>query len=1305
MKKTLLLLFFLLKSFLSFSQNPTDIKKTFGSFPGFDNYVYATVVQPDGKILVGGVFSKYKGAPESCLVRLNPDGSKDATFNIGAGIGAVYSIVLQNDGKILVGGSFTKFQGKTQNRLIRLNPDGSKDLTFDIGTGFDSFNDVVYSIALQTNGKILVGGNFLTFQGVSQKYFIQLNADGSKDTTFNLGTGPSNIVYTLALQNDGKILVGGNFAQYQGASQNRLVRLNPDGTKDLSFSVGLGFDYTAKEILIQPDGKILVAGWFTSYQGEDASNLVRINTDGSIDTTFNIKAGFNDTSVESIALQPDGKILAGGTFLYFQGFSQNHFVRLNADGSKDASLDVGTSFGYGNGNNIFSIAVQTDGKILVGGDMYAFQDIQTNHFIRLNANGSKDNSFDSGQGFDYPVCSIVTQPDGKLLISGQFSKYQETSQNCLVRLNPDQSRDNSFKIGTGFFNYWGGEPIIQAIALQTDGKIIAGGCFTAYKDVSQKGLVRLNTDGSKDASFNIGSGFDGSVGTDKVHAIVIQPDGKIIVGSDFWQYNQVRNDKIIRLNIDGSVDKTFITGGGFDYVVEAIVLQDDGKIIVGGQFTKYQGVAQNYLIRLNPDGSKDDSFNIGTGFNYPVRSLSLQKDGKLLVGGEFTSYQNKVEKYFIRLNADGSKDALFNTGTGFNSYVNSIVVQNDDKIIVGGQFTMYKGYIQNRLARLNTDGSSDNPFNAGVAPGFNDSSFINTVKLLPDGQIILGGDFTTYHNDNKSAYIIGLEGNYIATPLIAKITPTNITCSAISGDASVSVNGGKSPYTYLWSNGATTTKITGLSPGDYSCKVTDADLTTVTESFKIAAIADTEKPTITAPINVAVNISSGCTSGAVVLGNPITADNCSVVSVTNDAPAVFPLGNTTVIWTAKDTSNNTATATQIVTVNDVTLPTIKAPASIIVNTNTNCTATAVVLGNPITADNCTVISLTNNAPSVFPIGNTTVTWTVKDASNNTATATQLVTVKDMTAPTITAPLPVTVSTNLKCTAVGVVLGNAVTADNCSSVTVSNNAPSAFPLGKTTVTWTAKDSNNNTTTATQIVTVNDATLPTIKAPAAITVNANTNCTATNVVLGNPVTADNCSVASVTNNAPLAFTVGETTVTWTVKDGSNNTAIATQIVTVKGIDATIANNAGILTAVETGATYKWLECNNGTFTPILNENKVSFTPKKTGNYAIEITKNGCSVTSTCYEVKTLGTNDFNFENSLKLYPNPTKDFVTIQINTLDNALLKIFNVNGQFILSKELKTVSNTINISHLASGVYLFEVSNDNGKFTKKVIKN
>src|SRR3989338_11444338 len=313
-------------------------------------------------------------------------------------------------------------------------------------------------------------------------------------------------------------------------------------------------------------------------------------------------------------------------------------------------------------------------------------------------------------------------------------------------------------------------------------------------------------------------------------------------------------------------------------------------------------------------------------------------------------------------------------------------------------------------------------------------------------------------------------------------------------------------------------------------------------------VTDNINPTITAPADINATTNTSCTATGIALGTPITADNCSVASVTNDAPVAFALGNTIVTWTVIDGSGNLATTTQTVTVTDNINPTITAPADINATTNTGCTATGIALGTPITADNCSVASITNDAPVAFALGNTIVTWTVIDGSGNLATTTQTVTVTDNINPTIAAPADINATTNTSCTATGIALGTPITADNCSVASITNDAPVAFALGNTIVTWTVIDGSGNLATITQTVTVTDNINPTIAAPADINATTNTSCTATGIALGTPITADNCSVASITNDAPVAFALGNTIVTWTVIDGSGNLAATTQTVTV-------------------------------------------------------------------------------------------------------------------------------------------------------------
>ena len=334
--------------------------------------------------------------------------------------------------------------------------------------------------------------------------------------------------------------------------------------------------------------------------------------------------------------------------------------------------------------------------------------------------------------------------------------------------------------------------------------------------------------------------------------------------------------------------------------------------------------------------------------------------------------------------------------------------------------------------------------------------------------------------------------------------------------------------------------------------ITDGSGNTATCS-QVVTVEDNELPTIICPIDVTVNTdASTCETTLVVLGTETSADNCTGSVVTNNEPSAYVLVNTTVLFTITDGSGNTATCSQVVTVEDNELPTITCPADVTVNTDAStCEATLVVLGTETSADNCTGSVVTNNEPTTYILGNTTVLFTITDGSGNTATCSQIVTVEDNELPTITCPADVTVNTDASsCEATLVVLGTETSTDNCTGSVVTNDEPSSYVLGNTTVLFTITDGSGNTATCSQIVTVEDNELPTITCPADVTVNTDAStCEATLVVLGTETSADNCTGSVVTNNEPTTYILGNTTVLFTITDGSGNTATCSQIVTVE------------------------------------------------------------------------------------------------------------------------------------------------------------
>jgi uncharacterized delta-60 repeat protein len=726
---------------------------TVDNVSGFDNTVYSIAIQSDGKIILVGDFFTFNAITVNRIVRLNADGTIDTAFTTNNGTGAssrVNSVAIQSDGKIILVGSFITFNGATVNRIVRLNADGTRDTAFTTNTGTGVTGGVVNSIAIQSDGKIIVVGFFFTFNGATVSNIVRLNADGTRDTalTTNTGSGSDNIVNSLAIQSDGKIILVGSFTRFNGATVNRIVRLNSNGTRDTAFttSAGTGASSTVNSIAIQSDGKIILGGGFSSFNGATVNRIVRLNSNGTRDTAFTTSAGTGaNSTVNSIAIQSDGNIILVGSFTTFNGATVNRIVRLNADGTIDTAFTTNT--GTGANSTVNSIAIQSDGKIILGGFFFTFNGATVNYIVRLNADGSLNN-FYTINGVSSIVNSLAIQSDGKIILVGSFTIFNGATVNYIVRLNADGTIDTAFTTNTGT----GVGSGASSVAIQSDGKIILGGYFQTFNGATVNSIVRLNADGTRDTAFttNTGTGFDSTVSS-----IAIQSDGKIILGGYFQTFNGATVYNIVRLNADGTRDTAFITntGTGANTTVNSIAIQSDGKIILGGGFSSFNGATVNRIVRLNADGTRDTAFttSAGTGANSTVNSIAIQSDGKIILGGFFFTFNGATVNYIVRLNADGTIDTAFttNTGTGasgpdINKRVGSIAIQSDGKIILGGFFTIFNGATVNSIVRLNADGTRDTAFTTNTGTGVIGGA-VNSIAIQSDGKIIVVGGFKGFN--------------------------------------------------------------------------------------------------------------------------------------------------------------------------------------------------------------------------------------------------------------------------------------------------------------------------------------------------------------------------------------------------------------------------------------------------------------------------------------------------------------------------------------------------------------------------------
>lgn len=375
----------------------------------------------------------FLGVALSTVVALAQSGSLDTTFDPGSGVDLqVYSIALQGDGKVLISGHFASFNNTARTNVARLNPNGGLDMSFDPGPAVATSFPYVDAGALLSGGKVMLGGSFNTTVSAN---LALLNTNGVLDSTFTAQT--DGAVNAVLLQTNGQAVIGGFFSYVNGVPRSGIARLSPAGLVDANFNPSLsgGFS-TINALALQPDGRILIGGSFTSINSTGMTNIARLNADGTIDTSF----------------------------------------RPVAVGGSQSSLPV-----------FYALAIDSAGRVVVGGDFATANGLARTNIVRLNNNGSLDSTFNPAAGTDFPVYAVVAQNNNQILLGGGFNFANGIAASNLARLNPDGGFDTAFNPGGA-----GPDDIVYALALQPDGNILVGGAFANYNGTFRSGIARLN---------------------------------------------------------------------------------------------------------------------------------------------------------------------------------------------------------------------------------------------------------------------------------------------------------------------------------------------------------------------------------------------------------------------------------------------------------------------------------------------------------------------------------------------------------------------------------------------------------------------------------------------------------------------------------------------------------------------------------------------------------------------------------------------------------------------------------------------
>ena len=1140
MKRFLLVLFgFLISCSILQAQNAGELDLSFnadgvGFGEGTNGTVRASAIQPDGNILIAGEFRVVNGTARNFIARLTPEGRVDYSFDPGSGANLpIFAMELQDDGKILIGGDFTSYNGVSRNRIARLNSDGSLDESFNPGSGvLGSVN----TISVQ-GGSIFVGGSFQSYNGEPRSNFVALTSVGSINFFFNQFLTFNGSIQKIIRQPDGHILVFGAFFQVDGVSRNRVARITPEGRLDGSFNPGSGANSLVRTAILQADGKIVFGGDFTSYNGQTANRLARINSDGSFDNTYN-SSGAN-FQVWNIQAQPDSKILVSGSFSVINGVSKIGLARLNSDGSLDESFDSGT----GTNGPARTFSFLQNGDIFLAGGFNSYNGPISRGLALIDSEGTLKSQFNPESGANNQIRAMKLLSNGNILIGGDFTSYKGNTINRLARLTPTGELDLNFNSGPGPDN------LVFSLDEGLNQKTYIGGLFLNVNGVPRNRIARFNPDGTLDNNFDPGIGPNNTV-----NQVVELPNGKVLIAGLFTQYGGVPVKYIVRLNSDGTFDPTFDTGEGPNSGIVSFLVQPDGKILISGFFTSVDGAPRNYLARLNSDGSLDTSFEVGLGASTTVLSLDLQPDGKILIGGFFVSYNGISRNRIARLNPNGSLDTSFDPQLGAEGAVRAIQGQEDGTIYIGGDFFNYNGTRVNYFAKLTSEGLLDPEFANEIGTS---STGVNTIQVQEDENILIAGSFTSYGNIGRGriARVLG-ESQIIEVnkPILSQESLTDVIgdCQVVFEDLIIPTANDVEDGIIQGETDLSIFPITTQGLTTITWTYTDSDGNSISQDQSII-LED-----ITAPVPDVEELPTIEATCFIEIGSPTATDACkgTIQGQADRALTFTETGDYTVTWTYDDGNGNTSSQTQRVIFQADEGPFWITEEGALDQTLTCPTEEEIQQSFfaqvPQPGSLCFPIFVQLDGQPVFEPtddqgnGVYSVVWYARDPLGARIDYTVRITIVQGGPPVpVVDELPIlTASCSIEEIQAPIAL------DGCSGdeiLGITTDPTSYFEQGTFTITWTYDSENGNTSSQSQTIIIEDSTppvpdvaeLPIITAELSATVEA-------------PSATDNCAGNLLgTTVDPITFTeVGEYTVTWNFDDGNGNSTSQIQLITITG-----------------------------------------------------------------------------------------------------------------------------------------------------------
>lgn len=657
--------------------------------------------------LFGGAFtsSSVSYAPGLKIMDYSGDSLVNEFNAWGTGFaGAVYGVLKNSAGQFYAYGAFTSFNGNTARRnLVRLNSDYTLDTSFN-----PAFNNTILDAILDPiTEKIVCVGNFTqTTSGTTYNRIIRLNLDGTPDNTFASTTGFNASVTCIkwSWQFD-RYYIGGAFTTYKGSQQHKFVIVDIDGYV-ISWPYPTSVTGQVNTLSVSDNGAVFVAGTFTQWGPYTAQCVLSFSATG-VKTSWFDTGGFNSSVTSMVRL---GAPEIGytnyyvGNFTTFKGTQAPGIAKVDL-GDLDVTFNPGTGFAGSAPNKII---IDSNNNLFVSGNFTSYNGNSVKGVVKINnVNGNIDTSLPLIQPNQTTGTSFYVEAIDDILYLGlQGSEYGNiyspyfsevsTNGNYIQNLGPSSSNLNG-----GF---------------KKDDKYYIGGLATSYGPTTYGRVCRLNSDFTFDDTFNTG----GTGANSNIIAIIPSIDDKLFIGGQFTVYNSTPKQVLAKLNLDGSIDSSFVQGGtGFNGLINGLNNDPDGKLMCVGNFTAYGSTAVRRVARLNSDGSLDTTFNTGgagQAAGTPTKVFRMSDGSYLINSGTTTTTYNGTTVYRpYKLNSNGT----LNTSVTFESTGVQFAIDPLDNIYVIGTFTTYKGVATPNIVKLDANGNVDTTFSTNVGTGPN----------------------------------------------------------------------------------------------------------------------------------------------------------------------------------------------------------------------------------------------------------------------------------------------------------------------------------------------------------------------------------------------------------------------------------------------------------------------------------------------------------------------------------------------------------------------------------------------------------